>query len=889
MNLIHHVPGLSLVPCLVFGLALEESAAAAQQLPTCNVSVDQTSRSSALGEASVHSAVAIPNGFEARNPGQEWRLVFDGLGVLVEPENHDWGWGLQLASYGFAGCEVEVVGEACARVGADRVSYQWDDLVEEWYVNDERGLEHGFTVRSKPSMKNAGPLRFTLRGRGGLTPRLDEDGHGIRFLDPSGRAALNYSGLTVFDADDRVLPAWFEAHELGFTICVDERDARYPLTVDPVAQETYLKASNTGVGDGFGWATAISGDTLVVCAPEEDSDSIGVNGDQLSDRAAGAGAAYVFVRSDSTWVQQAYLKASNAESGDKFGFSVSIADDTIVVGAYQEDGEVPLVPGAEANNDALGSGAAYVFNRSGTTWSQSATLKASNAGVGDAFGYAVAIHGDTIAIGAIGEDSNAVGVDADQDGNSASSSGAVYLFERAGLTWGQDAYIKASNADGSDRFGCSVDLSTSFLVVGATGEGSSTTGVNGDQTNDDYASAGAAYVFARSGSSWIQEAYLKASNSFPDYQFGGSVSVSAATVVVGSQWEQSLSQGINGSQAHAITSPVGAAYVFAKSGTVWNQEAYLKASNAAGSYLFGGDLVIAGDVLVVGSSNDSSCSRGIDPDQSICTGGTFSGSTYVFRRNGTMWSQDSYLKASNAAAFDGFGVSLGYSAGTLVVGAPQEDSDATGVGGDSLNDLARGAGAAYVFNLECGPPPPVDLCSGDGGNQSGCTNCPCGNNTTIGTIGGCLNSVGNSARLFASGDASVSLPVGDLTDLRFALTGAPPSALCILVSGGAVAPLNQSNPCFSLQSGLQASKFDGLRCAVADVRRHGSRASDPSGAVGQIGAAWGGSDGPPAGIANAGFLGGETRFFQAIHRENSMLSCMRGLNTSQAVKIVFIP
>jgi hypothetical protein len=186
-----------------------------------------------------------------------------------------------------------------------------------------------------------------------------------------------------------------------------------------------------------------------------------------------------------------------------------------------------------------------------------------------------------------------------------------------------------------------------------------------------------------------------------------------------------------------------------------------------------------------------------------------------------------------------------------------------------------------------------DHCNGDGGDQMGCTNCPCMNNAPMGSIGGCLNSSGAGTRLSATGDASVSLPAGDTTDLRFTLEQAPGGAFSVLLSGAGLAPLNPANPCFGMGSGAQAADRDGLRCAVQGTLRHGGRSAN---AVGEVmdsagpSRVWGGEAQPNAGIAGqAGFLAGQTRFFQVTHREDPTLVCMRGLNTSQAVEVVFTP
>ncbi len=190
-----------------------------------------------------------------------------------------------------------------------------------------------------------------------------------------------------------------------------------------------------------------------------------------------------------------------------------------------------------------------------------------------------------------------------------------------------------------------------------------------------------------------------------------------------------------------------------------------------------------------------------------------------------------------------------------------------------------------------GAPVYPDSCNGDGGNQMGCTNCPCANNAPAGTVGGCLNSAGTAARLEASGSSSVSIPSGSTSDLRFGLTGAPGNAFCILNSGDAVAPGNMANPCFGLDSGAQATAFDGLRCAIMNTRRHGGRSANALGEVGTSVNPWGGEGGPPIGIAKAGagFAAGQTRYFQVVNRDDALLVCMRGLNTSQAVEVTFTP
>ncbi len=437
-------------------------------------------------EASRHAAVAVVGGHQARNPGQRWHTRFDGRGSSVQPDAGGWEWGLELLRYGFAGAERALNEPRRVSVAGQRVVYEWDEVLEEWYVNDTRGLEHGFTVRERPppGAGERSPLCFTLAVRGVLRAQVAGDGRDVRFVGTDGAALLTYTGLIVLDADGKELVAGFETTTAGLRLCIDERGARYPLTIDPLAQQAYLKASNTEAGDSFGHSVAVSGNTVVVGAFDEASTATGVNGNGSLGGASGSGAAYVFVRNGTTWSQQAYLKASNTGAGDSFGVSVAVSVDTVVVGATGEESDATGVNGDQSDNSAPDSGAAYVFVRSGTTWSQEAYLKASNTGQADLFGGSVAVLGDTLVVGAQGEDSNATGVNGIQSDNSAPSSGAAYVFVRNGTTWSQAAYLKPSNTDPEDMFGISVSASVDgdTVVVSAMHKYTSATTVNRSST-----------------------------------------------------------------------------------------------------------------------------------------------------------------------------------------------------------------------------------------------------------------------------------------------------------------------------------------------------------------------------------------------------------------------
>ena len=239
--------------------------------------------------------------------------------------------------------------------------------------------------------------------------------------------------------------------------CIDSNIVNIAGTlVDAVGRLTH---TNRGAGDRLGWSVHLSADahTLAVGAPGEDNSASGINPGGNDNGALQSGAVFIFTRSGTTWTQQAFIKASNAEAGDEFGHSVSLSDDgnTLAVSAYLEASSAVGVNGNQTDNTATDSGAVYVFTRTGTTWSQQAYLKASNTETGDEFGTSIELSsdGNTLAISAINEDSSATDVNGDENNNSASNAGASYIFTRTGSVWTQQAYLKASNTGSSDLFG----------------------------------------------------------------------------------------------------------------------------------------------------------------------------------------------------------------------------------------------------------------------------------------------------------------------------------------------------------------------------------------------------------------------------------------------------
>ena len=378
--------------------------------------------------------------------------------------------------------------------------------------------------------------------------------------------------------------------------------------------------------------------------------------------------------------QQAKLLASDGTDFDTFGSSVALSGGTAVVGATRND---------ERGTDA---GAAYVFARSGASWTQQAKLTAADGGGNENFGTSVAVAGDTALVGAIfASDAGSSafgaayafvrsgttwapqgklvppdGVADDQFGTSVAlsgdtavigavhhsaggdRSGAAYVFVRSGASWVLQAQLTAADGTDNDQLGMSVALSGDTAVIGAVNAAGGT------------AQAGAAYVFVRNGTTWTQQAKLIADDGAALDHFGTSVALSGDTALVGA------------SGSDAVDHDAGAAYVFVRSGATWTQQARLTDADGDGGSAFGAAVALVDDTALIGSPFDSPV-------------GAASGSTYVFARSGATWTQQTKLTATDGAAVDFFGTSVALSAGSALSGAPGHD------------DLGSSSGAAYVF------------------------------------------------------------------------------------------------------------------------------------------------------------------------------------------------
>src|SRR6266545_1132510 len=504
--------------------------------------------------------------WRANNPAQRLsaRLTPDGLQVETggdEGRSHRLGMKLRSAGYGERQMAAKA-GRMTASGARAEIHYELpqsqspnpQSAIIEWYHNTAAGLEQGFTIESAPGERRDGErLRVALALEGELRAEAVDGGQALEFTDDAGRRALRYDHLVVRDGAGRELAARMTAPEDGGEVWleVDDREAVWPVTIDPTfTQHQKLEASDPAAFDGFGFSVAISGETVVV-------------GALFDDGAAGLqqGSAYVFARSGGVWTQQQKLLASDAAAGALFGISVAISGETVVVGAPGDDSrgsdylcarhggvwsqqQKLLASDARCCGEAFGEsvaisgetvvvgsggggvgGSAYVFARSSGVWSQQQKLRASDAAVADSFGASVAISGETVVVGAVGD-----------DGAAGRDQGSAYVFARSGGVWTQQQKLEASDAAADDLFGLSVAISGETVVVGAPFDA----GAAGN-------SQGSAYVFARSGGVWSQQQKLEASDAALGDQFGFSVAVSGGTVVVGAHDDSGAAGRLQGS------------------------------------------------------------------------------------------------------------------------------------------------------------------------------------------------------------------------------------------------------------------------------------------------------------------------------------------------------
>jgi len=546
-----------------------------------------SSRESAKSEGPAKTAYAftLDRGFQlaARNEAQGFDVGLDraevGVHLTAEPSV---GWSMHLVSFGRKG-SMRAADDVSPVTNGARLEYARTGSVTEWYVNEARGLEQGFTFARRPD--GNGELAVEIATEGSLQPMLGSSGSVVEARDAKGRTRLEYGELAARDARGRMLPARLGVDGSHIVLHVDDASAEYPIEIDPLtwAQQAKLVASPSVPGEAFGAAVAIRGDTALV----------GADG--------GTGAVYVFVRSGASWTQQARLVASDGAIGDRFGSSVALDGDTAVIGAQGK---------------ASGAGAAYVFVRSSGTWSEQAKLvPGEGVTTDDRYGSGVAILGGAAVVGAYGK---------------GSFLGASFFFTRLGTTWSEKQKLTAGTKGSNEKCGWSVALTTTMLVIGCPGANTST---------------GRAIVFEPIGfgASWIETKTLVA--SAPDgttlEYFGETVAADIDTIAVGEAGKSGV-------------------FVFLRSGGLIKPQQKLVGIDTLTSDTFGRTVGLDGDEIITGSKTGA----------------------YIFTRAGTIWSQVAKIKSSDYLSADDFAKAASISGDAVLVGAPSK---------------ATNTGAAYVF------------------------------------------------------------------------------------------------------------------------------------------------------------------------------------------------
>jgi len=394
---------------------------------------------------------------------------------------------------------------------------------------------------------------------------------------------------------------------------------------DPI-QSAKLIAPDAAIFDWFGSSVSISANTLI-CGASSDDTAFGTQ----------TGSAYIYTKTASQWTLQEKILPDDAASDDFFGESVSISNEFAIIGA----------PG---NDDrGSGSGSAYIFIKFADEWIQIDKLTASDGTTLDRFGVSVAISGDTAVVGAPFNDSPA------------SNSGSVYIYNRNGFSWNQQAKITADDGLRNDEFGTAVAIHGDTVIVSSP---------NSDQNGSN---SGSAYIFTRSNGVWTQQAKLLPDDGAADDEFGTSVSIIGDTAIIGAPKNDQL-----GSNS-------GSAYIFTRTQGVWTQQQHLLPDDGIGNIKFGNAVSIIENAAIIGAFWSSDFDTG-------------SGAAYYFQHTKGLWSQRAKLLPSDPGRSDFFGNSVAIDADSAVIGAWWDDHP------DQF-DTSRGS--AYTFDLN--PPMPADL------------------------------------------------------------------------------------------------------------------------------------------------------------------------------------
>jgi uncharacterized protein (TIGR03437 family) len=568
---------------------------------------------------SVSRETATPLGrwaWRAPNPSAGYDAYITEAGVSIAVNDKSVV-SLHLRSLGY-GAALQGVGAGEVNGDKQSITIQRND-VREWFVNTPDGLEHGFTL-DEPlagARQKDLPLRLALQVGEGWQALADEDGARVFLRNEAGQV-VEYGKLVARDARGLNLMARLTVADEQVVIEVEDYDAQYPLTIDPLftMQRRFIAFDGRSL-DLFGYAVALDGDTAIIGAPGADISTIG-----------GEGTAYIFVRSftasGAAWAQQARLIAADAMSGDTFGISVALDGDTALVGATH----------AEPDSFFPSRGGAYIFVRNGSTWTQQQKLNPADGATGVRFGAAVALHGNTALVGA---------PEHKLPGTSAAT-GAAFVFTRSGTQWTQQSRLRANDAATADRFGEAVALDADTALIGAP---SDDVGTNGDQ--------GSAYLFTRNGATWTQQPRLNHFDPGTSDHFGNAVALAGHTAMIGAP--------LYGDDDR------GKVFIFRPHATGWSQSSATESPQPVAGGHFGVSVALSGDLAVVGESLGL---FGTGADQRSAYVFETSTDPRLVRRLGLE------LGAVPATTNDRFGYAVAVEGNTVLAGAYRANATTTG-------------------------------------------------------------------------------------------------------------------------------------------------------------------------------------------------------------------
>ncbi len=505
--------------------------------------------------------------------------------------------------------------------------------------NDQNGTDRGRVFAFKPQTDSSGPVLIaSTPPNDGIDIALDtlfnitfdepvfRDNGEIRlknYADDSVIYSLNASDFRISGGGTNILTIAFPITlktkqqyyiEITDDALKDKAGNFYGGTTDKDTIDFFtpdgsvkLLASDAETSDILGKATSIYGNTAVVTAPGEDQ------------AASGAGAAYVFVKSGASWIEQQKLISNDGTSNDGLGGAIDIYEDTIILGAEYD-----------APNGTR-SGSAYVFTRSGSTWTQQAKLIPSDGDSNDYFGHSVAVYKDMAIIGA------------HRDEDAGSNGGSTYLFTRSGSTWTQQAKILPLDVSAGYYFGKAVAVYEDTMFISA------------ERDSTASSLAGSVYVFSNIAGTWTQQTKLFASNASSIRLFGSSLSVDRDSLIVGKN------DSLNGDSA----------YIFVGSGATWSEQA--KIDGPVGSR-FGRQVSISGDKAIIGDEWDN-------------TNGSNAGAIYIYSRSGSTWTQDQKYVHSSVMSGDNFGISVDISGNYVLIGSITDDEADTDAGAAYIYDI----------------------------------------------------------------------------------------------------------------------------------------------------------------------------------------------------------